>query len=174
MLRLRFASHAEASRFLGLYSEALELKYDKRRALFRRPNFFSFDTDEGAVFLRCQGDECLSLEGGTREQFHRISRAIGWPPGPSGQPTPAREAKRVTAREDAAVPALTSLSIDSLPEPAGLEWGELSRAARRCPQQVYVARRRTRIVKSSVLDAPPECASSSLRQVVVNASGDCS
>ncbi len=82
VFRLRLASDADAARFFGGYSEALELKYDKRRELFRRPNYFSFESEEGGVFLRCVADECLSAEGTSREVFERIARAIGWPPGP--------------------------------------------------------------------------------------------
>ncbi len=83
VFRLRLASAADAARFFGGYSEALELKYDKRRELFRRPNYFSFESEEGGVFLRCVADECLSAEGTSREAFERIARAIGWPPGPA-------------------------------------------------------------------------------------------
>ena len=86
VVRLRLASDADAARFFGSYSEALELKYDKRRELFRPPNFFSFESDEGGVFLRCVADQCLSVEGTTREVFDRITRAIGWPAGPTGPP----------------------------------------------------------------------------------------
>ena len=83
VLRLRLASEADAARMFGGYSEALELKYEKRRQLFRRPNFFSFETDDGGVFLRCVADQCLSMEGASRELFEKITRAIGWPAGPA-------------------------------------------------------------------------------------------
>ncbi len=79
VIRLRLTSEADAARFFGGYSEALELKYDKRRELFRRPNYFSFQTDEGGVFLRCFADQCLSVEGAGREAFDKIARAIGLP-----------------------------------------------------------------------------------------------
>lgn len=96
VFRLRLASDADAARFFGNYSEALELKYDKRRELFRRPNFFSFETDEGGIFLRCVADQCFSVEGASREVFDRITRAIGWPPGPSWRPVPDRSPRRTT------------------------------------------------------------------------------
>jgi hypothetical protein len=71
-------------RFFGQYSEALETKYKTRAALYRRPNFFQFQTDSGGVFLRCIGLQCLTVEGATRATFDAINRAIGWPaaPGP--------------------------------------------------------------------------------------------
>ena len=75
----------DAARFLGQYSEALEMKYKTRTQLFRRPNFFQFQTDTGGVYLRCVGPECLSVEGASRETYEAINHAIGWPdaPGPS-------------------------------------------------------------------------------------------
>ena len=105
VFRLRLASDEDAARFCGNYSEALELKYPKRRNLFRRPNFFSFETDDGDVFLRCVGDECLSLEGGSHAVFERISGAIGWPPGPVLPAVPFRQGRRTTATVELPVAA---------------------------------------------------------------------
>jgi hypothetical protein len=65
-------------RFFGQYSEALEKKHDGRTNLFRRPNFFSFDTPDGGVFLKCQGTECLTLEGGDRGLFLKLNKELGW------------------------------------------------------------------------------------------------
>lgn len=79
---LRLGSTAEALRFFGQYSEALEKKYDERSKLFRRPNFFSFDSTEGGVYLRCLEAECLSVEGTTRLIFDGVTKAIGWPASP--------------------------------------------------------------------------------------------
>ena len=72
-------------RFFGQYSEALEMKYKTRAQLYRRPNFFQFQTDTGGVFLRCLGLQCITVEGATRETYDAINRAIGWPaaPGPA-------------------------------------------------------------------------------------------
>lgn len=82
LFRLRLASPQDAARFFGAYSEALELKYDKRASLLRRPNFFSFQTSLGGVFLYCREDECLTAEGATRDLFDRITRAVRWPDAP--------------------------------------------------------------------------------------------
>ena len=81
--RLHFSSDAAAARFFGAYSELLEMKYDRRTNLLRRPNFFSFDTSEDAVFLRCNDSDCFVLEGGTREMFDRLTAEMGWPAGPA-------------------------------------------------------------------------------------------
>ena len=72
----------DAYRFFGQYSEALEKKYETRSHLYRRPNFFEFQTDSGGVFLRCMDRQCLTVEGATRETFEAIDHAIGWPPAP--------------------------------------------------------------------------------------------
>ncbi len=100
--RLRLATAEDAARFFGQYSEALELKYKTRTELFRRPNFFQFQTDEGGVFLRCLAAECLAVEGAGRDVFDKMNRAIGWPPAP----TPAGSgSQKVVTRAVRAEPA---------------------------------------------------------------------
>ncbi len=79
IFRLRLTSEADAGRFFDLYSDVLESKDKTRTNLLRRPNFFSFDTPAGGVFLRCVGDECLAAEGTKRDIFDRITHAMGWP-----------------------------------------------------------------------------------------------
>ncbi len=92
VFRLKLSGEMEAARFFGLYSEALDKKHENTaQERFRRPNFFSFQTDESGVFLRCVGNECVSAEGTDRATFDKITRAIGWPPGPAA--TPARGQK---------------------------------------------------------------------------------
>jgi hypothetical protein len=75
----------DASRFAGQYSEVLEKKYANRTQLFRRPNYFQFNTDSGGVYLRCVATRCLTVEGASRETFDKIDAAIGWnaAPGPA-------------------------------------------------------------------------------------------
>jgi hypothetical protein len=80
--RERLASQALAERFFGQYSEALEKKHEKRSSLFRKPDFFSFDTPNGGVFLRCFENECVTLEGGDRALFLRFNKELNWPPVP--------------------------------------------------------------------------------------------
>jgi hypothetical protein len=87
---LRLNNTAEAVRFFGQYSEALEKKYDQRAKLFRRPNFFSFDSMEGGVYLRCLEAECLSVEGTTRVVLDGVTKAIGWPASPEQPLDPAK------------------------------------------------------------------------------------
>jgi hypothetical protein len=72
-----------AARFCGQYSEALELKYKDRKDLFRRPNYFQFQTEGGGVFLRCVESDCLVVEGAARDTYDKITRAIGWTPAPA-------------------------------------------------------------------------------------------
>jgi hypothetical protein len=85
-----------ANRFFGQYSEALEVKHAQRSDLFRRPNFFQFQTPEGGVFLRCIATTCVSVEGATRETFDRINAAMGWQPAPAPGVAPGAAAESVT------------------------------------------------------------------------------
>ena len=80
--RLHLDSEEHAARFFGQYSEALEKKYAERSNLLRRPNFFSFDTPDGGVFLDCLGDECVTMEGTTRNIFDTFTKALNWPLAP--------------------------------------------------------------------------------------------
>jgi len=80
--RLHLDSEEHAVRFFGQYSEALEKKYAERSNLLRRPNFFSFDTLDGGVFLDCLGNECVTLEGAARKTFDAFTRELNWPLAP--------------------------------------------------------------------------------------------
>lgn len=75
--RLHLSSQEQSVRFFGQYSELLEKKHDRRTNLFRRPNFFSFDTPDGGVFLHCGEMDCLVLEGGDRRLFVEINKQLG-------------------------------------------------------------------------------------------------
>ena len=83
VFRLALDKEEDAARFCGQYSEALELKYKDRKDLFRRPNYFQFQTPEGGVFLRCVGTTCLTVERTSRETYDKITHAIGWPLAPA-------------------------------------------------------------------------------------------
>jgi hypothetical protein len=97
LFRVRLASDADAARFFGAYSEVLELKHDKRANLMRRPNFFSFETPEENVFLRCLGTDCFVLEGGSRMVFEHLTMEMGWPSGPVVPVKPGESRVKVTA-----------------------------------------------------------------------------
>jgi hypothetical protein len=94
--RLRFSNEAQAARYFGQYSEALEKKYEQRKNLFRRPNFFSFDTTSGSVYLRCLDVECLSVEGTNRAILDGVSKALGWPASPAQPLEVAKPPERTT------------------------------------------------------------------------------
>jgi hypothetical protein len=85
--RIRFTTEEGASRMFAEYSEALAKKYSERRRVSRGEKSLSFDTADGAVFLRCSGRECVTLDGGEQEQFARWVKRLGWPQNP---PEPAR------------------------------------------------------------------------------------
>jgi hypothetical protein len=85
VLRLHLDNADDAARFFGQFSELLEKKYSGRTDLFRRPNFFQFQTPEGGVFLHCVDTGCLVVERSTRETYDRVEHAIGWPAAPAPQ-----------------------------------------------------------------------------------------
>lgn len=95
--RERLASQEQAERFFGQYSEALEKKHETRSNLFRKPDFFSFDTPDGGVFLRCFETECVTLEGGDRALFLRLNKELRWAPVPEAPKVLAKDAKEVAA-----------------------------------------------------------------------------
>ncbi len=95
--RLHLDSEEHAARFFGQYSEALEKKYSQRSNLLRRPNFFSFDTPDGGVFLDCLGDECVTMEGATRNIFDGFTKALNWPLAPQPPERPGAVTKKTAA-----------------------------------------------------------------------------
>jgi hypothetical protein len=86
VFRLALDNEDDAARFFGMYSEALERKYSARKDLFRRTNFFQFQTDTGGIFLRCLGSTCLVVEGAARETYDKINKEIDWPAAPAPSP----------------------------------------------------------------------------------------
>jgi hypothetical protein len=101
--RERLATPEQTERFFGQYSEALEKKHEKRSNLLRKPDFFSFDTPDGGVFLRCFENECVTLEGGDRALFLKFNKELQWTPVPEAPKILAREVKEVASRAETAV-----------------------------------------------------------------------
>ena len=83
VVRLRLDNEEDAGTIFEDYSNLLEDKYATRALTFQKPDFFQFDTPNGAMFLRRLGSECLIVEGATRNTYDQINNAIGWPPAPS-------------------------------------------------------------------------------------------
>jgi hypothetical protein len=108
IFRLRLASDGDAARMFGGLSEELENRYDKRAKLFRRPNYFQFETPDGGVFVRCLREECLLVDGTSRETYDAITRAFGWPaaPGTSGKTGQDTMARKPPAPSPAAFAAM--------------------------------------------------------------------
>ncbi len=103
MARLHLDSEMRAARFFGQYSEALEKKHSERSNLLRRPNFFSFDTPDGGVFLDCLGDECVTMEGATRNIFDAFTKALNWPLAPQPPQRPGDLSKKTVVISSPAV-----------------------------------------------------------------------
>ena len=87
--RLKLDSEDHAGRFFGAYSDSLVKKHGSQEGALRLPNFFSFDTPDGGVFLRCMGTECISVEGTTRAVFDGVNGLIGWPAAPEAGKAPS-------------------------------------------------------------------------------------
>ena len=99
----RLASGEQAQRFFGQYSEALEKKHEKRGNLFRRPDFFSFETPDGGVFLKCFEKECVTMEGGDRALFIKLNKELTWPPVPEAPKVLANGVKELARAGELAV-----------------------------------------------------------------------
>lgn len=87
--RIRMSSPEAIGKFFGQYSEVLEKKHAERSNLYRRPGFFTFDTPDGGVFLRCTGRECVTLEGGDRALYVQWMKNLGWEALPEEENKPA-------------------------------------------------------------------------------------
>jgi hypothetical protein len=96
LARVHLTSAEHANRFFGQYSELLEKKHEKRTSLFRRPNFFSFETPDGGVFLRCSGNECVTLEGGERSLFAELNKQLNLGALPEPDQRPGAAATKTT------------------------------------------------------------------------------
>jgi hypothetical protein len=93
--RERLGTQEQAQRFFGQYSEALEKKHENRSNLFRKPDFFSFDTPDGSVFLRCFENDCVTLEGGDRALLIQLNKELNWPPVPEQPKVLEKSAKEI-------------------------------------------------------------------------------
>jgi len=82
MARLRLDSEEHAARFFGQYADALLKKYGETANPPRTASFFTFDSRDSGVFLRCFGVECVMVEGASREAFNNIDDMLGWPAAP--------------------------------------------------------------------------------------------
>jgi hypothetical protein len=105
LVRIHASNDAAASRLFGGLSEAWEKKYTKHENLTRRPNFFSFDSEQGGVFLRCAGADCVSLEGGDRKLFDAVVHDLGWSASPASPGSGEHSGIAVTDSKAPFVPA---------------------------------------------------------------------
>jgi hypothetical protein len=118
--RERLATDEQAQRFFGQYSEALEKKHDTRTNLFRKSAFFSFDTPDGGVFLRCLEKECVTLEGGDRALFVRLNQELQWPSVPEAPKVLAKDVEELAARTDSAMRVSVTLLMPGAFSPLSL------------------------------------------------------
>jgi hypothetical protein len=90
--RLHLENEEDAVQFFQQYSAALLKKHAAHESESHVPNFLSFETPDGGVFLRCLAMECISVEGASRAVFDGINGMVGWPAAP--QPPKAVSAVR--------------------------------------------------------------------------------
>ena len=117
LIRLKLADEPAATRFFGAYRNLLESKDKTRTAESRRQNFFSFNTPDGGVFLRCYRSECVIAEGATQEIFDAVMRAIQWPPAPPA--VPESDKPGITVERRVASPANAAASRSLIAPPGG-------------------------------------------------------
>ena len=84
--RTRLTDADAAAHFFNQYSEALEKKYPDRALVSQRSNFLSFEAGNAMVYLRCNANECISLEGGSSANFLQWLAKLGWPLLPRSSP----------------------------------------------------------------------------------------
>jgi hypothetical protein len=79
---VRLDSEPHAVRFFAAYAEALQKKYGEKTNPSSEPDFLTFPTPEGGVYLRCAATDCISAEGTSRVVFDSINEMMGWPAAP--------------------------------------------------------------------------------------------
>src|SRR5262249_55017479 len=65
--RIRLNDQDGASRFFQAYSAALKRKYPRGKVVSEDRSDLEISTPSGAVSLRCEKNECISMEGGTHD-----------------------------------------------------------------------------------------------------------
>src|SRR5580704_5314954 len=113
LIRLKLADEPAATKFFDAYGNLLEKKDETRTAESRRQNFFSFNTPDGGVFLRCYGAECLIAEGASQAIFDAMISAVHWPPAPPAIPKSDKPA--ITVQKRAASPANAAFRNGAVP-----------------------------------------------------------
>jgi len=84
--RVRFQDGGTADTFFSQYSQALGNKYPDRNHTTQGPEYLSFESSNGSVYFRCEGNECITLEGGTSGIFLQWLGKLGWPLLPKASP----------------------------------------------------------------------------------------
>ena len=111
VFRIALDNPEDAARFFGQYSELLELKHTDRKELYRRPNFFQFQTEAGGVFLHCVATTCLIVENATRETFENINRVAALPAAPSPSAADAKPPQSITSLQPPREPGFSNSRI---------------------------------------------------------------
>ena len=77
--RTRFNSADLAASFFDAYKDALKKKYPQRTITANSTGDLEFNGASGNVYFRCEGKECITLEGGDDKIFSQWVKKLGWP-----------------------------------------------------------------------------------------------
>ncbi len=77
--RVRFDTPEKASAFFDAYRQALLKKYSDRTAIADAKNDLEFTTQSGAVFFRCQSQDCITAEGADQKIYSQWLKKLSWP-----------------------------------------------------------------------------------------------
>lgn len=76
--RIRFDNGERTSDFFNAYRDALSKKYQDKTNIAEAKEDLKFNTPNGPVFLRCETNECVTLEGGDEQIFAQWTKKLGW------------------------------------------------------------------------------------------------
>ena len=76
--RVRFDTSEKASAFFDAYRQALLKKYPDRTPIADVKNDLEFTTQPGAVFFRCQAQDCITAEGSDQKIYSQWLKKLSW------------------------------------------------------------------------------------------------
>jgi hypothetical protein len=76
--RVRFDTSEKASAFFDAYHQALLKKYPNRTPIADAKNDLEFSTQSGAVFFRCQSQDCITAEGADQKIYFQWLKKLSW------------------------------------------------------------------------------------------------
>jgi hypothetical protein len=75
---VRFDTSEKASAFFDAYHQALLKKYPNRTPIADAKNDLEFSAQSGAVFFRCQSQDCITAEGADQKIYFQWLKKLSW------------------------------------------------------------------------------------------------